>query len=1360
MNKRFLLLFLLTSAAPFLLADSAVNYRFMHITGREGLPHQQVEALMQDDKGMLWIGTRNGLSCYDGYSIVSYFNRIDDPHSLSQNFVRAIYQDSKKRIWIGTYKGICRYRPATDDFQRYELSGSTIASIVETSTGQILCGGSQLYAFDEAADAFTVCPRQDSEFILSMAVDARDRLHISTNRSIFYYDASFSKITQINPACWADFMTGFDGIIPLFFDSKGRLWIGCNGRGVMNIDPETGRVERYLPAHISDGIVRAISEDDRGRIWLGTEKGITLLHPDGTTEMIRQDFVGKNKLNDNAIYTILCDCEGNIWIGTYFGGINVLLKNNEQFNWIEAGYGAKNIRGKAVRKMVEEKKNRLWIATEDGGLNIYHPATGDIEVFDRIPDLGHNVHELLYDEPANEMWIGTYRNGLFRYHFSSGQWMRYVPGPDNDLPSDAIFSIEKQRNGTLWVGTILGLRYYDPLKKTFLPISHPALDNDFIYCLLIDRDDNVWVGTRNNGLFRIAAHTHEVNGWTAAAHPLSLNDNYITSLYQDATGRIWIGTNNGGLHYIDPSELVIEALNSDLQLSKTTICSTLEDEFGRLWIGTSQGLYQFNRERSALICYTVEDGLPVNQFNFSSSLQAHNGRMYFGSVNGLISFDPKAIEENRKTFHVHLLRLNIDNQPATAGDANSPLTAAADDLPGISFSYPQSRSFDIDYAAISLGNTSTIHYQVRLLGLDEKWRDVGQERKFIGSNLPPGTYTLQIRANNSNEGWEQAPIKEIRLTIRPPFYRSSAAFLCYALMLMLVMYSTYRTFSIRLREKNAVRIAHMEKEKLEAINKTKMEFFTAVSHELKTPLSLIMAPLKHISQHQSLLPESSERLDIAIKNTGKMLGLIDELLTFNKVESGHFQFYIQKGNPLNFIENGTKLFREIAAEKSIALYVHCENNGEDVWFSPSYVEKITNNLLSNAIKFTPPDGKIFIHAAITNHPDGYISLCIQVTDTGIGIAAEELNNIFEKYYQTKRGHNVNNKGWGIGLALVRRLAEIHRGSVSVESTIGKGSCFTVHLNVSESAFDLRHQISSDKTVISLDRYEFAAPCPASTAAVPLPVVEKESAAAQLSVLIVEDNVELLRFLSGIFAPRYHVFLAENGCEALDIARKYPIDLVISDVMMPEMDGNTLCRTLKNDISTSHIPVILLTAKNDTDDIMKGYESGAEAYVQKPFDPQILELQVKNIIRIRQLQREKIANTLGSDVESTVLSKYDKEFINKINALIEKNIENDAFSIADITQTLGVSRSLLHVKMKSLLNIAMGDYIRKKRLSKACELLREGYNVSETTWKTGFTDPNYFSKCFKREFGVRPTEFQRGKGGGGAVSTASSGAEEA
>lgn len=1176
-----------------------------------------------------------------------------------------------------------------------------------------------------------------------MAIDDKDRLFLSTDYSIFYYDQSFSKITQINPAYFSDFITGSDGIIPLYFDSKGLLWIGRNGKGVMSIDLVADRTKIYDQTTLSDETVRTITEDKRGRMWFGTEKGITILNPDGRSEIIQQDYVDNNKLNDNAIYDILCDNDENVWVGTYFGGVNMLRKNNDQFNWIEAGYGSKNIKGKVIRKIVEPVKDILWIATEDGGLNIYNTITGKIVVFDRIPQMGHNVHSLYYDSASRDMWIGTFRKGLFRYNLSTKKSVQYLPNIQKGLSSDAIFYIAKQRSGTIWIATTQGLRYYDPKKDIFLKINHSILDQDFIYCLLVDKEDNVWVGTHNNGLFRIDAQTNEINSWSANTFNSQLKDKYITSLYQDSQNRIWIGSNNYGLQYIDPSDLIIKTPDKELSLAQATIYSTIEDEFGRLWISTNRGLYQFNKERCAFVCYTVEDGLPVNQFNFASSIQSRNGLLYFGSVDGLISFIPKAIKNKRKTFSVQLTQLNIDNKVVTSNSSHSPLTVAVDDMKEIVFSHDQSRSFSIDYRAISLTNTSTINYQIRLLGAYDNWENVGRERKFVGSNLPSGSYTLQIRANNSNEGWEKAPIKQVKLVIKPPFYLSFWAFLIYIFILGLVIYFTMQMFIIRLQGRNAVRLAHLEKEKIEEINQTKIDFFTSVSHELKTPLSLIVAPLKYISITDKLSPESMGRLDIAIKNTNKMIGLMDELVTFNRIESGNFQFYLQKGNPLDFIENVSSLFNENAQEKSISLYTYCENNGEEVWFSPSYVEKIINNLLSNAIKYTSLGGEVSISAYITDNPDGNTYLSIKVSDTGIGISSEAFDNIFEKHYQTKQGHNVNNKGWGIGLTLVKKLTSIHKGQVSVESKIGVGSCFTVILNVTESAFNLEEKINVDKTLIFLDKYEFTPPNKERIPTAYLPVDSKKDK-VKPSILLVEDNDELLKFMADIFSQKYNIYLTRNGIEALDIARTYPVDLVISDVMMCEMDGNTLCINLKNDILTSHIPVILLTAKSDTVDVMRGYESGAEAYVTKPFNPQILELQVNNIIQIKQVQRKKIANTLGSDVDSESLSRFDKEFIHKMNELIEKNIENNDFSVVDVTRELGLSRSVLHVKMKSLLDISMGDYIRKKRLSKACNLLQEGYNVTEAAYKVGFSDPHYFSKTFKKEFGKNPSEYQKSR----------------
>lgn len=1316
----------------------ATNYHFIHINSENGLPHQQVEALIQDDKGNIWIGTRNGLSCYDGYDIKTYFHDDKNPNSLSHNFVNALYLDKKKRIWVCTQNGICRYRPATDDFKSYKSLRGIVSSVVETSKGKIICGGDQLSVLNEKSDTFVQYPSLGYGYIISLAVNNKDNLYVATNSSIFYYDSSLTKITSLDRSYYSNFITYADGIIPMIFDSYGNLWMGRNGKGVMKIDLNKKKNTIYASKEISNGIVRVITEDKLHRIWLGTEKGITIINHNGPKEIIRHDFQDPYQLSDNAIYSIISDKNSNMWIGSYFGGIDVLLNSNNKFLWHEPGYNDKNIKGKVPRMIVETLPNIFWIATEDSGINIYNSVIGKFSIFNKIPQIGTNVHSLYYDRTSSNMWIGTFRNGLFRYNMKTGSSKRYEYG--NGLTSNSIFDFARQHNGRFWIATTQGLRYYDSQSDAFRKIGNNVLDVQFIYALCVDRSDNLWIGTVHKGLFRINAKTNKITNWIPNKNNSNLKDEYITCLHQDTHGNIWIGTNNNGLQYINPKTEKIGSLNNELLLPECTICSVAEDSYGHLWISTSQGLYQYNPKKDAITRFTTENGLPTNQFNFSSSLLTNSGNMIFGTVKGLITFNPSSIKSESGPFPVHLKQLIINNNVINASTKDSPLSNELDNTSTINLSYDQSRSFSIDYGVIMPGNTSSIEYQIFVDGIDKDWRNVGKERKFSGYNLPPGTYCLHIRANNSNEGWEKCPEKILKIIIAPPFYRSNWAYLLYLIVIGGIIYFIYHLFSIRIHERNQVKIANMEKEKIKEIDKEKFDFFTTVSHELKTPLSLIVAPLKSISR-QGLNVESNKHLDTAIKNTHKMESLINELVTFNKIETNNFPFYIQNGNPLEFIELAVVPFIESSSEKNISLFVDCENNGEDVWFSPSYLEHIVDNLLSNALKFTSEGGKVSVKAKIiTIENDPYTYLHIEVTDTGIGIAKDELENIFNRYYQTKRGYNVNNSGWGIGLSLVKRLVCLHKGTVNVNSEINKGSVFTINLNVSGNAFEPQNRINEDKEIVPIAQYKFTPS-----------IIEKRDDNSQsptctpienkISILIVDDNNDLLSFLFDYFCNKYNVFTAENGVVALNIAREESIQLIITDIMMPQMDGIQLCHILKQDVATSHIPVIMLTAKSESGDVVTGYESGAEAYVAKPFDPQILELQVKNIIQLQKSLQKEIANANGSeDIDSTPLTELDKDFIRKINQVLDKNISNSDFAIVDITQEIAVSRSLLHTKMKSLFNMSMGDYIRKKRLDKACQLLLDGYNVSETAYQTGFSDPNYFSKTFKKHIGCNPTEY--------------------
>ena len=1313
------------------------GYRFMHLTSRDGLPHQQVEALAQDRWGNIWIGTRNGLCRYDGYRITTYRHRVGDNTSIKHSYVHYIFVDSKGRIWVGTENGVSRYRPLSDDFRNYPHSRPFSFQMVENHKGTIFAGGDELFKYSEAIDSFIQVPVLDNGFVNSMAVDQHNNLYMSTTKSIFWYDSSLSKIHKLDPSYYADFISSLNVVImPLKVDSRNRLWLGRNGKGVMYIDLKTGQ-KTIIPAEkISNGIVRTIEEDGMHRMWIGTEGGVTIIYPDGRIVQLRHEAKNGMSLSDNAIYKILCDKNQNIWIGSYFGGVDYLLSQTGGFHWIEPGLGTNELKSRVVRMIIEPQPGIFWLAMEDGGINVYDSRTGVVTRKTDIQGLGTNVHSLYYDRRKNEVWIGTRFNGLIRYSLSTGQQHRYYL--THGLDAEGIFYIAQQRNGRIWVATMRGLRYYDEANDRFLSVNDRTLRDEYCYTLYVDLNDNLWVGTTGSGIFCINGRTGRINH-IRACQETGLKDHYIICIYQDVNGRMWFGTNNYGLQYLDAKTGRICEPAGEPLLANSTICSINEDWAHHLWISTSQGLFRYDIRSGNFIRYSSANGLPVNQFNFSSSLRAANGTMLFGTIDGLITFNARRLAASQQNCRVFFKTLSINDETINVKSPDSPLTTLLDSCQEIRLSYNQARNFSIEYGVIMPGRARAIEYQVWVEGIDETWRNVGNECIFHAYSLRPGTYKLHVRANSLSQSWDKCPERVLKIVVKPPFYQTVWAYLFYLLVLAYLARFLYRHMLQRQDERNAVKMARMEKEKLEEVDRVKFNFFTIVSHELKTPLSLIMAPLRSM-QKEKLDPRVSRQLDMALRNARKMEQLIGELVTFNKIETDNFPFYIQKGDPLNFIEQGFMTFAEVAAEKKITFSINCENNGEEVWFSPSYVERIVNNLLSNALKFTPADGGITLSARIVGG-DGspYDYLEIKVADTGIGIVKEELSHIFDRYYQTKRGYNANNSGWGIGLSLVKRLVEVHKGDIQVDSEIGQGTTFTVRLNVSSSAFEDKCRITADKVIVPLTEYKFSDNLSLQTRSAGQTAMPRLAQNA-LRILIVDDNPDMLNYLTDYFKDKYNIVTAPDGCEALEIVQQQEIALVVSDVMMPNMDGIELCKRLKTNIATSHIPVILLTAKTEADDVMTGYAAGAEAYVSKPFDPQVLELQINNIVQLVKNRQHQLVNTPGVDAEADTLTGLDREFVRNINGIVEKNIANSDFSIADITSELGVSRSLLHTKMKSLMDISMGEFIRKKRLEKACELLKKGYNVSESAYRTGFSDPNYFSKAFKKQMGVSPSEY--------------------
>lgn len=1329
----------------------ADSFYFVHFKSSDGLPHQQIQSMAFDHDGRLWIGTRNGLASYDGYTFKSYFNDPADENSLTHNFVQNVYVDDDDVLWVGTDKGICRYRRDTDDFRRYPDVDMRVHVVTGGKDNSIIAGGDYLLKYEPETDSFTRVRRQNNSFVLGIACSPAGEIYVSTHDAITVFDASMQRSSELDAT---KSVSGTDHISPLLFDSKGNLWIGLNGKGVLCYNKKTNSSTIYTVPRLTNGTIRAIAEDRIGRIWLGTEQGINIIDPetDNITH-IRQDFVNPYRLNDNAIYCIVPDKNNNIWIGTYFGGINMIKNHANKFGWIAPGYDVWSLSGKTVRRIIEPEPGTLWLASEDGGINILDLESRRVSRFNAIPDIGPNVHELYSDSRRGCIWIGTFLRGLYRYDPRTGASRHYDIGRYANVDAHSVFSIASQplpgspAADRLWFCTSNGLFYYDSDTDSFKQTGHTILDSEFVYCIMADHAGNMWLGSVNHGLFRIDYATGKIEsiGIAGPGEEDGLKDCYITALAEDSDNNLFIGTNNGGLYRMEKGNGRPKRLRDGTELG--VICSMLKDSEGTLWMTTSNGLYKISPDGRAQY-FSKNDGLPEAQFNFNSGLEASDGNIYMGTVNGLISFRPYITKEVRHPLKVHFGTLIVNAHEQRARTDRELQGVVLDAVDHIDLGYDESRQFTIRYGVIDPSAANTAVYQVMLKGVDSQWRDMGNLRSFTAIKLPPGSYELLVRACDAAGNWDDMPVSTLTINVARPFYASAWAFMIYILLALAAGFLLYRFFALRVREKQSIRKTQLDKEMGDELNRNKLEFFTNISHELKTPLSLILAPLRYLEESKDIDVESRKHLNLAISNTNKMVTLVDELVTFNRVENGNFQLYLQQGNPLLLVEQLTQNFYLAAEGRHQQLRVYTENNGEDVWYSSTCVELIVNNLLSNALKYTPEGGQIDVRASIIEEapaPDATpeIYLAIEVRDTGIGITPEELGNIFRKYYQTRRGYTSAKQGWGIGLATVHKLVQLHKGIIAVESSMGAGSTFRVKLLVSETAFAPECYIASGK-VVEEPRLQMIIPAAASSQL----IHEYAKRDDRVNILLVEDNQELLFFLAETFNKSYNVFTASNGHEALKIASENNIDIVVSDVMMPEMDGIELCNTLKNDLSTSHIPVILLTAKNDQESMVAGYTGGAEAYVTKPFDPKILELRVKNILRARrQYVKDVMNDNAGKQSDNSdeiiSMSKFDKEFISRINALIDKNMDNSEFSVADITTEFGISRSLLHVKMKTFANTSTIDYIRHRRMNLASSLLKQGYNDSETAYRTGYSDPNYFTKVFKKEFGITPSEFIAG-----------------
>ena len=1305
------------------------NIRFKQLSITEGLPHSTVNAISQDSKGFMWFGTRNGLCRYDGYNITKFVHEENDSSSISHDFITRLYNDSyRNTLWISTEQGVCKYNSQSEQFTRYHIEGNNKNNVLllNTSSNKFLAGCSNgIYQYDENNNRFIpfiLCDGK-GENIRGLVEDSNGILWINTNRELKRYNVKKEQFEPLSP------------IIKPFANIAINLVLLPNNQLLFNTSQEVfvyniNNNSLYtLTSNDEIRQFRCATTDCLNNIWLGSENGVFVY--DQTFRQIanyKQSESDLSNLNDSPIYSLFEDANNNMWVGTYFGGVNYFIYSSDQFRIYPYGNSPNHLSGKAVRQIINAPNNGLYIATEDGGLNYLNSnreITRSEQIQKQMDIKNRNIHSLLIDSHQN-LWIGLFLRGMKYYMSKNHKTLSFNSGVGENSSG---FCIVEDEEGKIWYGGPTGLF---TLARQNGGFQLKKMSSFPVFCMLNLNDSIMWTGNRINGV-------HQINKYTEKETPLpqfSSHKLYVTYLYMDSQENIWIGTNNDGLFVLNKKGEQQKSY-SKKELGSNAIKGIIEDDQNTIWVGTDNGLCNIQRKNGQINRYTIADGLPTNQFNYSSVCKTPDGELFFGTINGMISFYPDQVHPVESHFNIALTEIWSNNHFLSPSNPDALLPTSISESDAIILTHKQAQSIRIEYSGLNYQYKDKTQYAMILEGIDKEWQLVGNQHQVRFSNLPTGNYTLKIKASSDGVNWDEKGQKTLMIQVLPPWWLSPWAYLIYATLILCVIYLAYKYTKARLILLMRLKTEHEQRVNMEKLNQSKLNFFTYVSHDLKTPLTLILSPLQRLIKQGEINSNHREKLEVIYHNANRMHYLIDELLTFSKIEMQQMEINVRKGNIMHFLDELSHIFDIVSKDKEIDFIVNLEETDEEVWFSPSKLERIMYNLLSNAFKYTQPGDYVKLSAKlIRKESETFIE--ISVKDSGRGIPKEAQDKIFDSYFQVeKKDHR---KGFGVGLSLTKSLIQMHKGQISVESEVGKGSEFVVNLNVSESAYSPSERSLENITSEEIQKYNLHLKETIELIPDQLVSAKQDGGMGKDSILIVEDNKEINDYLTEIFSKDYEVLRAYDGAEAFKILKKQLPDLIISDVMMPTIDGLELTEHIKQDLNTSHIPVILLTAKTDDADHTQGYMKGADAYITKPFNAHNLELLVQNIRTNRKRNIEYFKRIEKLNITQITNSPRDEVFMKELVDLIMVNIKDEEFGVTEIINHMKVSRSLLHTKLKSLTGCSITQFMRTIRMKEAKIHLQDGMNVSEASYAVGMTDPNYFTKCFKKEFNVTPTEF--------------------
>ena len=1321
------------------------------------LSNSLINSIYQDSRNYIWIATEDGLNKFDGVRFSIYHTRKEDTSALKNNYVRALFEDSKGRFWVGCINGLMLYDRAEDKFTEVpvyfhnQLVTPHITSIVETKSGEILMSTSgagiirstdnyKTFHVDEA-----LFPQLCSRYLIALYQDKKGLIWIaSENQGLNQYNPQNGHIKSFK----APLSIGSNQISSICGDDTGNIFVGTLTGGLFRYNSLIGKFDPV--SYITPSInlpVKSLLFDSNKRLLVGTDgRGIKYLNK-ATGRL--EDFPILSAMFDfsrTKIHALCQDRVGNLWVGLFQKGVFLSPNHPNKFHYWGAKSFYQNVIGSnCVMSVLRDSEGMLWVGTDnDGVYGLNGNASRHFDLKSNVNGVSSTIMSILEGD-KNTLWLASYLDGLVKFDKHSGTITRYAnnsPELSNNTSSNKAMSIARDSKNRIWVGTNgAGVQVFDinsskyVAQYMFQEADSSGIANNWVNCVKRD-GDLMWIGTYG-GVSSVDLLTNRIT--TYRTKNGILPGNIVLAIAKDRRGYMWFGTTEGLACYNPKTGKSVHYSTID-GLAGNVICGILEDAKGNLWISTHSGISKFIPETNKFANHYAYDGLQGNEFSTGAASMAADGEMIFGGVGGVSSFYPAHIADKRADIKLYLTGLYVFDKKVVKG-MKSGIYETIDrfitDVDKIRLSY-KDNMFTLEFSTFDFGSSESVYYRYMMEGLNDQWISTEKGVNRISfTNLNYGHYKLRIKACVNNQ---ESAVKEIEIVIYPPWYLSWLAKIIYMALFVFLVWVIFRVVMERLNHKQEM----MRREHLEQVNEGKLQFFINISHEIRTPMSLIISPLeKLLAENKDA--EKQPVYQLMYRNSQRILRLINQLLDIRKIDKGQMFVKMSETDVVGFVDDLMTTFDYQAKKRNITFVFNHSMPELKAWIDVNNFDKVLVNILSNAFKFTPEKGEIIVslqtgeNELAKNELRHYLEII--VSDNGIGLEEDKIEKIFERFYQIDNSLTEVNFGTGIGLHLSKNLVELMHGEIIARNkSEGNGSEFIIRLPLGDVHLALNEREMGGAISASARAERMKNQLPDAETDLKL---LKTKAKTKYRVLIVEDEHEIRQYLRNELADTYRISECENGKEALDFILKEKPDLVISDVMMPEMDGITLCKKLKANININHIPIILLTAKSSDEDKAEGFDIGADAYVAKPFNVELLKKRVANIIENRGRLELKAVDTDENKalIKPVVLKANDQVLIEKIMKIINENISDSELNVEMLAEGVGMSRVHMHRKLKELTNMSARDFIKSIRLKQAADLLtNQKLTVSEVAYALGFGNLSHFSNTFREFYGMSPKEY--------------------